>query len=196
MPLYAEITAEGYALIVAAIFAGLGGVMAAISSIVILVLGFLERGRSADRAAAVEQVKLTLQQNTAKQEDHAGKQDAKMDEGLKIQRATHTLVNLKTSKQLSTIRDDKRTIYELQPSDANKKALEVAERDLAEHLAQQAKVDAEYGTEATRMGTNPPAPKPAPADVRELQKAVAEVPDKTAEKVVEKIRDEEQGMTP
>jgi hypothetical protein len=113
-----------------------------------------------EAAIEVKEVKTTLQENTVKQDVHATQQDAKLDQGLKIQRATHTLVNLKTSKQLSTIRDDKRTIYELQNSEANRKALEVAERDLAEHLEQQEKVDAEYGAEATQMGTHPTQPNP------------------------------------
>ncbi len=86
----------------------------------------------------------------------AAKTNAKLDEGLKINRATHTLVNLKTSKQLRTIVEDKEEIYRLKPTPASLSALEGARRDLVEHLEQQAKVDAEYGEEAAKkMGTKP-----------------------------------------
>jgi hypothetical protein len=172
-------TAADWGIIIGAVFVGLTGLAT-------LILSYKERVRAAERedarilreeaaALKVEGVRVQAQRAASKVEVVAEKTEevaqalvqskeetgAKLDEGLKIQRATHTLVNLKTSKQLTTIRDDKQQIVDLVRDRADPNALKVAETalatakaDLDDHLAQQAKVDAEYGTEAaTKMGT-------------------------------------------
>jgi hypothetical protein len=160
--LFAELDGTGWAYVITAGCIGLSGIL---TSLLTLILTYKANKDKAERdkvtAAAVKEVASTLEMTTTDTTN-------KLNEGLKIGRATHTLVNLKTSKQLTTIRNDKQRIFDLikhsgdiATTAAAKTELETAESDLQDHLTQQAKVDAEFGAEAaTKMGTEHPEPVP------------------------------------
>jgi len=141
-----------------------------ISTITLAFIGYLTQkmkiqaelaAKRADEAAVkVGEVKTTLVESTAIT-------DAKLDEGLKINKATHTLVNNNMMLALTESRDDKRravadkeriatlsngNAYAVEAVAAAKHALDVSQKLLDEHIAKQQAVDAEYGKDA-KMGT-------------------------------------------
>lgn len=120
------------------------------SMITITLLQLLQGIRAASSA---EEVRTELKTSNKEQAANLAEQSDKIDTGLRIQRATHTLVNEKTSKKLNKIVDLAKEVYSLQPTQENLIKLREAEHELAEHLSAQAEVDAEYGEEAKKMGT-------------------------------------------
>jgi hypothetical protein len=112
-----------------------------------IVLQLMARADAKEKAALARGVA----ELASKKQDEASK---KQDEGLRINRATHTLVNKETSDKLRKLAAKSRRIYELQISPENLRDLEDDERALREHLARQDEVDREYGAEAKDMGTD------------------------------------------
>jgi len=119
--------------------------LAVIAAFQAIAIAIIQRNR-AETKAQTDQVAETLAENQTNT-------DAKLDKGLKIQRATHTLVNHSTEVALEGKVADRRHIVELEDTPHNRAALRVAEEALAVHRRQQAEVNAEYGEEATQMGT-------------------------------------------
>src|SRR5688572_11799478 len=128
--LWAVLSAEGWTIVIGAVFLGVG-------QITQIVLAYFREKRKEERdeatKAAVAAVKDTLANTT-------DTTTAKLDEGLKIGRATHTLVNEKSSVTLRRLRDRSKKLYDRDPSEENRRDLEADEEALQDHLRQQALV--------------------------------------------------------
>lgn len=133
--MFAEIDPTGWAIIIAAVCVGVGGV---ITSVVNLVLGFLERKAAARRAIEtakkVEEVKTTLEESTVVQAE-------RIEELKKVADETHTLVNNNMGVQLKLNMELSRWKADQGNDPAHIRDAEQAEKLYNEHMEKQAVVD-------------------------------------------------------
>ena len=126
---------------------------AAIAGFVTLVLAYMSQRTKAavdvaasDAAKKVKDVKNTLDTVTAERDEHAEKQDKKLEDIAKVGTAVHALVNSAMGAQLKIgalalrrVADD----HKGNPDD--QAAADVAEKALKDHIAGQAIIDAKSG---------------------------------------------------
>ena len=173
MPLLAEISPEGYAVIIGSACLGVGGI---VTSVVTLVIGFLERGRAAERETAriereaaaareVKEVKTTLQESTARQ-------DAKLDGIADVGVKAHTLANSETLARKKKYAEKCEAMAAVTGKPEDVREAELSRQEYEEHRKTHEVMEARDRDKT---------------DIREALKAV---PEKTAVKVVEKIKEE------